>query len=163
MEQNFVSAEMTDAQRDEILALLDTAGKKLEPFLHHLSPDERGTINRISAADLHILEQAHTFAVQNPGSLPDDIDVEELGADIALARQEQPIVAKLLQLEEMIDDASMSVLSDAYNTSLDVYRVAKAINHSGKYDAFVKAFGARFVKRRRPRKGESNPPKTEGN
>lgn len=72
-------------------------------------------------------------------------------------------MAKLHQLREMIADASMSVLSDAYSASLDVYRVAKAINHSGKYDVFVKAFGARFAKRLRPKKGESSQQKTEGN
>ncbi len=153
MEQNFVSSQLSDAERDEILALLEAVLTKLKPVAHALTPEERGTIVRIRPEDLALLEQALDFARQNPAAVPDDVDVEELAKDIALARQEQPILAKVQILHEVMQDASMSVLSDAYDASLDIYRIAKAINKSGKYDTFVKSFGARFAKRRRPKSG----------
>lgn len=149
MEQNFVSSQLTDAERDEILALLDAVLVKLKPVAHELTPQERGTIVRIRPEDLAILEQALDFARQNPAAVPDDVDVDELAKDIALARQEQPILAKVQMVHEVMQDASMSVLSDAYDAALDIYRIAKAINKSGRYDTFVRTFGARFARRRR--------------
>ena len=81
--------------------------------------------------------------------MPADVNLAALAEDIALGRQYLPICAKANQTAEIAGDNCMSALSDAYVAALDIYRVAKALNTSGQYDAFVQAFGQRFARRSR--------------
>jgi len=149
MNQNLISATLTDAQRDAILADLTAAQTKMADSSHSLTPEDRRRLTKIEAADMTLLDQALQFAQQNPGAMPADVDLAALAEDIALGRQYLPICAKANQTAEIAGDNCMSALSDAYVAALDIYRVAKALNTSGQYDAFVQAFGQRFARRSR--------------
>lgn len=149
MNQNLISATLTDAQRDAIIADLSAAQTKMADSSHSLTPEDRRRLTKIEAADMALLDQALQFAQQNPGAVPADLDLAALTQDIALGRQYLPICAKADQVAEIAGDNCMSALSDAYVAALDIYRVAKALNTSGQYDAFVQAFGQRFARRTR--------------
>ena len=150
MTQNLISATMTDAQRDAIIADLEAAKVKHIPFSHALSPADRRRLAKIESADVALLDKALIFAQQNPGAMPADIDLVEFAKDLALGKQHLPVCLKADQVAEAINDGCLSVLSDAYLAALEIYRVAKALNKSGQYDAFVDEFGQRFARRSRP-------------
>jgi hypothetical protein len=57
MNQNLISATMTDAQRDAILADLEAARLKAAPYSVPLTPDDRHNLAKIRAADL-VVRQA---------------------------------------------------------------------------------------------------------
>ena len=151
MNQNLISATMTDAQRDAILADLTAAQTKAAPFVHRLTPEDRRRLTKIEAADVALLDKALVFAQQNPGALPADLDVTEFAKDLALGKQHLPLCMKADQVAEAISDGCMSALSDAYLAALEIYRVAKAQNTSGKHDSFVQDFGQRFARKSKPK------------
>ncbi len=146
---------MTDVQRDAILSDLNAALTKFAVFAHALTPEDRRSLARLDGTSLGQLELALTFADQNPGALPGDLNVAEFRKDVALAKQLAPIKAKMAMLNESIGDTCISVLSDGYVASLEIYRVAKALGRGAQFDAFIDAFGQRFA--RSPRRPASPP------
>ena len=62
MNQNLISAALTDAQRDAILADLTAAQTKMADSSHSLTPEDRRRLTKIEPADMTLLDQALQFA-----------------------------------------------------------------------------------------------------
>jgi hypothetical protein len=155
MAQNLISQIMTDVQRDALLADLTGFDTKFENYKVPLEPDEVAKLARFSESGLAELELAQTYAQQNPGAIPGNVNLVEFGKDIALARQIVQIKLRLIQLLDYVTTALIVVLSDGYKTALLIYNIAKAQGRTPQNEAFINAFGERFA--RGPQQPPANP------
>ena len=148
---------MTDAQKDAMLADLDAFAAKRAPYLVELSPTDIGKLAKISELDIGVLELALTFAQQNPGAIPGNINVTEFARDIALAKQEAIVKARTKQQDDMVATSLIAPLSDAYKTALLIYAVAKALGRTPQNQTFIDTFAARFARGPQPPPPPPNP------
>jgi hypothetical protein len=146
MAQNLISQTMTDAQRDAMLADLTAFNTKWAPYSVALTPEEIGKLAKISAADIAVLELALTFAQQNSGAIPGDVNVTEFASDIALAKQIVPMDASAKQKADKTTTSLIAVLSDAYKAALLIYNIAKAQGRTPQNQTFLDTFGQRFAR-----------------
>jgi len=144
MSQNLLSQTMTDVQRDAMLADLDAFDLKYEDYKTSMTPDEIARLSKLSAANIGLLDLALTYAQQNPGSIPGNINVTELAGDIALARQIGKVKLKAEQKANLTRNSEIVVMSDGWVTTRMIYRIAQAEGRTPNNAAFLDALGAFF-------------------
>lgn len=146
MGQNLISAVMTDAQRDAMLADLDAFDTKFETYKVSLTPQQIRHLTKLKPEDIGLLELALTFAEQNPAEVPASFGTAELSKDIALAKQLTKVNAKAKQKSDMTAAALIAGMSDGYSRALRLHRTEKAKGRTPANEAFLDAFGERFGK-----------------
>ncbi len=99
------------------------------------------------------VSKALEVAAQNPEFLPRSFDLEEMRKDVQLFEALYPVLLSLTQLQELVDDTSLAVGSEAYAAALQVYNYAKASGQGAGLDAVVVEMGQRFA--RKPGKSKS--------
>jgi hypothetical protein len=154
MSQNLISQTMTDAQRDAIITDVSAADTKFANYKVSLTAEQIKKLSKLAATDIALLDLAATFAAQNAGSIPADVNVAEFSKDIALAKQLAQVDAKAQPLAEATKVSLISVMSDGYTTAREIYRIALARGRTPQTIPFLDAFGARFGKN----PPASNPP-----
>ena len=157
MSQNLISQVMTDVQRDAMLADLTGFDTKFENYKVPLDPEEVAKLARFGESDIAELENAQTYAQQNPGAIPGNVNLVEFAKDIALARQIVQIKLRLIQLLDYVSTSLIVVLSDGYKTALLIYNIAKAQGRTPQNQAFIDSFGARFARGPQPPPANPNP------
>jgi hypothetical protein len=148
MPENRVSATLSDADRQAVLAAVNTIREKL-PFLVDLSPDERRTLPRMGDKSRGFVTQALEVATLNPDILPRSFDVDEMRKDVELLSALSPIMASLSQLSELVEDTHMEVGSEAYASALLVYQYARAGGKGSALDGALDALSQRFARKSR--------------
>ena len=151
MPDNRVSASLSDADREAVLAAIQTIRQKL-PFLVDLSPEERHKLPKMGDKSRAFVSQAPTIASQNEDVLPRSFDVEEFRRDVELLEALQPIAAALAPLSELLDDTLLEVSSEAYAASLAVYGYARAGGKGSALDGLLEGMAQRFARKTRPAK-----------
>jgi hypothetical protein len=73
--------------------------------------------------------------------------------DVQLFEALYPVLLSLTQLQELVDDTSLAVGSEAYAATLQVYNYAKASGQGAGLDAVVVEMGQRFA--HKPKKSKS--------
>ncbi len=157
MAQNLISQVMTDVQRDAMLADLTGFDTKFESYKVAIEAEDIAKLARFGEGGLAELEMAQTYAQQNPGAIPGNVNLVEFGKDIALARQIIQIKLRLQQLLDYVTTSLIVVLSDGYKTALLIYNIAKAQGRTPQNEAFIDAFGARFARGPQPPPANPNP------
>ena len=155
MDQNLISQDMTDVQRDALIADLTSFDTKFQPYKVSLTPEDTKKLLKFKVEDVALLQLALTFAQQNPGAIPADVNVTEFAKDVAFAQQAQTVNGMAQQTADQTNTTVMAACSDGYSAALDIYRVAKAQGRTPQNQTFLDAFGARFA--RGPRKATPNP------
>lgn len=151
MPDNRVSASLSDADRQAVLAAVQTIRQKL-PFLVDLSPEERHKLPKMGDKSRAFVGQALTVATQNEDVLPRSFDVEEFKRDVELLDALQPVAAALAQLYELVDDTLLEVSSEAYASALAVYGYARAGGKGSALDGLLEGMAQRFARKTRPAK-----------
>jgi hypothetical protein len=144
-----ISATLTQKERDAVLQAISTIKEKL-PFLVDLSNEERKALPKMGDKSRAFVSKALEIATQNPEFLPRSFDLEEMRKDVQLFEALYPVLLALTQLQELVDDTSLAVGSEAYAAALQVYNYAKASEQTAGLDAVVEEMGQRFA--RKPRK-----------
>jgi hypothetical protein len=157
MPDNRISTQLSAADQAAVLAAVKTIRDKL-PFLIDLTLEERRSLPRMGDKSRAFVTQALTIAQQNEDILPRTFDVAEMRKDVELVQALEPILASLVQLQELVDDTYVTVGSEAYTSALLVYQYAKASGKGAALDNLLDALGQRFA-----RKSGSNKPKPAGN
>jgi len=121
MPENRVSANLSQADQQAVLAAIQTIREKL-PFLIDLTPEERRNLPKLGDKSQAFVAQAMTIATQNTDILPRGFDVAEFQKDVALLTALQPFMAALTQLQELVEDTYLEVGSEAYAAALAVYQ-----------------------------------------
>jgi hypothetical protein len=146
MPENRVSASLTQADQQAVLAAIQTIRQKL-PFLIDLTPDERRKLPKIGDTGHNFAAQALTVATQNPDILPRAFDVAEFQQDVDLMAALRPLVTALTQLQELLEDTYLEVGSEAYAAALAVYGYAKASNKGAALDSLLEGMAQRFARK----------------
>jgi hypothetical protein len=102
MPTNQISAVLTSADRDAILAALTTIKQKL-PFLMDLTTEERKALPKMGDKSRAFVSKALEVATQNPDFLPRSFDLEEMRKDVQLFEAMYPIVMAFIQLQELLE------------------------------------------------------------
>ncbi|MBD2354127.1 hypothetical protein H6G41_05735 [Tolypothrix sp. FACHB-123] len=141
-----VSAKLSAADREAVMEAIGTIRQKL-PFLIDLSTEERKALPKLGDKSRAFVSKALEIAAQNPDFLPRSFDVDEMRRDIELFEALYPILLSLTQLQELVDDTSVAVGSEAYAAGLLVYNYAKASGKGAGLDSMVDDLGRRFARK----------------
>lgn len=124
MADNKVSAKLSSADREAVMQAITTIREKL-PFLIDLTTEERKALPKLGDKSRAFVSKALEIGTQNPDFLPRSFDLNEMRQDIELFEALYPILLSLTQLQELVDDTSVAVGSEAYAAGLMVYNYAK--------------------------------------
>ena len=149
MPENRINATLSPADRDAVLAAIETIKQKL-PFLVDLTPDERRTLPKMGDKSRAFVSRALDVAAQSSDFLPRSFDVDEMRRDVELADALQAITISLMRLSEMVDDTATAVGSEAYSGALVVYQYARQSGQGAALDGLLDAMGQRFARKARP-------------
>lgn len=151
MTASAISATLTQADRDAVIAAVATIKQKL-PFLIDLTMEERKALPKMGDKSRAFVSKALEVATQNPDFLPRSFDLEEMRKDVQLFEAMYPIVMALTQLQELLDDTYVTVGSEAYSAALQVYSYAKASGQGSGLEAVVGELGQRFARKSKKEK-----------
>lgn len=101
------------------------------PFLLGLNLEERKKMLKISRANKLFVSDALEVARENPEVLPYYLTVEELEKDFTLFQQLNELLFPLEQLFERVRDTQMLAGSEAYQTSLVLYKLTRVAAEAG--------------------------------
>ncbi|MBW4560720.1 MAG: hypothetical protein KME32_06085 [Mojavia pulchra JT2-VF2] len=146
MSRSPISATLAQKEREAVLQAITTIKQKL-PFLVDLSADERKALPKMGDKSRAFVSKALEVATQNPEFLPRSFDLDEMRKDVELFEALYPLLLSLTQLQELVDDTSLAVGSEAFASALQVYNYAKASGQGAGLDAVVEAMGQRFVRK----------------
>lgn len=123
---NKVSAALTPEVVTEIKSKISAIGAQL-PFLISLSTDERKVLPKMGDRSLGFVETALEVAQTTPDAIPGNIDVAEFARDVALYSQLKSLALAVAKLSRSLDDTTLEVGAEAYDTALAIYRLLKAV------------------------------------
>jgi hypothetical protein len=146
-----ISATLAQKQREQVLQAISTIKDNL-PFLIDLTNEERKALPKMGDKSRAFVSKALEVATQNPEFLPRSFDLDEMRKDVQLFEALYPVLLSLSQLQELVDDTSLAVGSEAYAAALQVYTYAKASGQGGGLETVVEEMGQRFA--RKPRKAK---------
>ncbi|WP_017652225.1 hypothetical protein [Fortiea contorta] len=141
-----ISATLTETQRESALQAIATIKEKL-PFLIDISNEERKALPKMGDKSRAFVSKALEVATQNPEFLPRSFDLEEMRKDVQLFEALYPLLLSLTQLQELVDDTSLAVGSEAYAAALQVYAYAKASGQGAGLETVVEEMGQRFARK----------------
>jgi hypothetical protein len=141
-----VSAKLSPADREAVMQAITTIKEKL-PFLVDLTTEERKSLPKLGDKSRAFVSKALEIAAQNPDFLPRSFDLNEMRRDIELFEALYPILLSLTQLQELVDDTSVAVGSEAYAAGLMVYNYAKASGKGAGIETMVDDLGRRFARK----------------
>lgn len=153
MSRTSISATLAQKEKDAVLQAIATIKEKL-PFLIDLSAEERKALPKMGDKSRAFVGKALEVATQNPEFLPRSFDLEEMRKDVQLFEALYPLLLSLTQLQELVDDTSLAVGSEAYAAALQVYNYAKASGQGAGLDAVVVEMGQRFARKSRKVKSQ---------
>lgn len=146
MPESKVSARLSPVDREAVMQAISTIKEKL-PFLVDLTTEERKSLPKLGDKSRAFVSKALEIAAQNPDFLPRSFDLDEMRRDIELFEALYPILLSLTQLQELVDDTSVAVGSEAYAAGLLVYNYAKASGKGAGLETMVDDLGRRFARK----------------
>ncbi|MEH2354423.1 hypothetical protein [Nostoc sp.] len=146
MADNKVSAKLSSADREAVMQAITTIREKL-PFLIDLTTEERKALPKLGDKSRAFVSKALEIGTQNPDFLPRSFNLNEMRQDIELFEALYPILLSLTQLQELVDDTSVAVGSEAYAAGLMVYNYAKVSGKGAGLESMVDDLGRRFARK----------------
>lgn len=101
------------------------------PFLLGLTLEERKKLPKISRSNKLFVADALEVARANPEVLPYYLPVQHLENDFTLFQQLSEVLFPLEQLFEKVQDTQMLAGSEAYQTSLVMYKLTRVAAEAG--------------------------------
>jgi hypothetical protein len=157
MPDNRVSAALGEADRQAVLAAIETIRQKM-PFLIALTPEQRRSLPKMGDRSRAFVGKALNIAQPNSDFLPRSFSVEEMARDVALAEALQPVMVALTRLQEQVLDTYTEVGSEAYTAALVVYQSARNSGGGEALEALLDDMGQRFARKSKGAK----PPAPDG-
>jgi len=160
MPDNRVSAELSEADQQAVLAAIETIRQKL-PFLIDLTPEQRRSLPKMGDKSRAFVSKALTIAQHNSNFLPRSFSVEEMERDVGLIESLQPIMVSLTRLFEQLEDTFTEVGSEAYSAALVVYQYGRTSSDGESLESLLDDMAQRFARKSRstkagPSKGGAN-------
>ena len=139
---NNILDDATLQNQQDILAKF----KDTMPFLIGLTMEERQALPSVDVSNKAFIEDAFNLAKNNEELIPKYIDIDGLGKDVKLFNQLDDLSLKLQKLIELVEDTKLLAGSEAYSTSLILYRLFESASKAGvggadtAYDQLSKRF-----------------------
>ncbi len=143
-----VNATLTAQDIADLNAAATTLETKLA-FRIGLSPEERQAIPKMGVSGNDFVRDVLIAAEQNPALIPAVIDIAGARRDYNLVNDLTPIVARLQNLLEGLNDTLLEAGSEAFVTSLEAYDILKRLGKGTALDESLKKMSRRFA--RQPR------------
>jgi hypothetical protein len=144
--ENRVSAVLSDADREAVLAAIETIRTKLS-FLIDLTPEQRRALPKMGDKSRAFVAKALAVAKHNSDFLPRSFSVEEFERDVALAEALWPIMVALTSLQEKLTDTYTEVGSEALSASLVLYQYGRNSGDGESLEALLDDMGQRFARK----------------
>ena len=146
MSNNLISASLSAEDKQAIMGAVQTIRDKL-PFLIDLSKGDRRYLPKLGDKSRAFVDKAVEVATQNVDMLPRSFELEEFQRDMQLFAELNSILMAVSQLNELIDDTTLAVGSDAYSAALEVYAYAKTARTGTGLDELKAMMSKRFTPR----------------
>ena len=121
---NRISAVLTDANVDEILAGLDTI-KSFLPFLVNLTPEERRSLPSMGTARAGMDTDFINAMTMHPELVPSFVNMTEVGKDKELRRQVDRLIGPFAEFCEALTDTRALTAGDSMMAYLSFYANCK--------------------------------------
>lgn len=143
MQSNRVDTILSSADRDEILAAIQTIREKL-PFLLALTTEESRSLTRMGDKSRAFVTKAVDLAERHPKILPGSFDIQELKRDLELFETLYPILSALSELHNLLNDTTAVAGSEAYAGARLIYNYAKMGGLSTELDPLIDDLSKRY-------------------
>ncbi len=147
-QQNLVSGSIDEQTLNEALESIKSIDSRLDVLIS-LSPDERRHVVKLSKTHLNFVHDMYAISEQNPDFLPRSFDLDEMAADIKLARQLESLETLFSHLNQRLEDTLFAVKSDMYSNALEAYGYLQAAREGDGLDVHRQEMRKYFSRRRR--------------
>jgi len=124
MEQDLVNAEISGEDKTSIDTSIAAIQGKL-PFLVSLSPKEKSSLFKVGENYKPFIQKAAQVISNHPEIMPGIFNTSGFLKDYNLFVSLEPILIKLRELTEALDDTVTAAGSDALLSSLEIYSSVK--------------------------------------
>lgn len=128
----------------------------LQPFLIALTPEERQAIPKINDKSIPFVEKTLDYTVSAPEFAPPYMNTEELKKDMKVFGLLTPLLRKVDQLKDGLEDTTMQAGAESYLNALTYYNSVKMAARIDVPNAksISEDLGKRFVKTKKEDNGE---------
>jgi hypothetical protein len=126
MQQNLISATLSDATVAEVAQHIQKINDLLGGLLVNLEVDDRRGMAKLGDKTLAFVGKTFEYGSQNSLLVPAFVDLAEGKKDLALATQLNTLAKLLMPLSQSVIDTATVAGSDAYVAGLGIYGHIKA-------------------------------------
>lgn len=130
LSNNRLNITATTAQITAVKTALQTIGTNL-PFLTGLTTEERIALPAINVNNKAFTEDAINAAVNNTSLIPSYVNVPNMQNDLTLFTQLDEIILLTKQLLERLEDTQLLAGSEAFVSSLAIYKLIGSAADAG--------------------------------
>ncbi|KGQ19766.1 hypothetical protein LF41_2268 [Lysobacter dokdonensis DS-58] len=151
MSQNLVSITITPEQQATVLQALAQIEAVLKDLIT-LAPPQRKKMKYMGSKSVDFTRTTIRTASSNPDVLPPNLDIAGAEADVAALDMLLPIMERVSQLSQRIDDTVAALGSDSFATARKAYAQLKLSGLAAGLEGLVKALGGTFARPSRKKK-----------
>ncbi len=122
---NKISFALTNEEKSQVNQAIEALQSVLEPKLITLAASDKRELPKMGDKTLAFVEKSLEYAGMYPGFIPDFIDVPEAVIDLESVKELRQLLMPLERITNEIDDTMTMAGSEAYSSSLSVYKVLK--------------------------------------
>lgn len=128
--QNQLSIALTNQEMLSIRQELDTIENTM-PFLIELTPEEMLRMPKIDVSNHEFVRETISVLQTQEIPLPPNINLEEIQKDLELFNQINELLLRIDQLQKKMKHTATKAGSEAFVSSLLVYKVVQAYSDAG--------------------------------
>jgi len=118
---NLVRTPIPASVLAEVKAALSDALAKLEPYLVHLTPDDRRSLAKVGEKGLSFVIKGGDYAAQFPALRPVFMDYDDFLIDLGVVTNLRPLLQMVESLQQGLDDTVTQAGSEAFTSMLTFY------------------------------------------
>ncbi len=151
MSQNLVSITVTPEQAATVMQALAQIEAVLKDCIT-LEPAQRKRMTFAGPKTVDFMRTTIRAASNNPDVIPPNLDIAAAQADVAALDALLPILERVGQLRQRLDDTIAALGSDSYATARTAYAQLKLSGLAAGLEELVKGLGGTFASRGRKKK-----------
>lgn len=123
--ENKVAFVLSDEEKTQVMDAVGVLTAVLEPKLTNLSADDKKELPKMGDKTVAFVEKSLEYAEQYPNYIPDFINVAEAKIDLQSVRALRQLFLPLERITNEIDSTITLAGSEAFSSSLSIYKVLK--------------------------------------
>lgn len=125
---DIINFELTQPEKDAIMAHLDGIWATIESKVINLTNEQRSQYGRLGDGTENFVVKVRGYAAQRPEIIPAFVDQAELQRDVTGRDDITPILKKLSIIFEALDDTHKLLGWDIFNNIIAIYRSTKMMS-----------------------------------